>query len=74
MLPNMKPLTAESLVPHGCYLLDNGDTITMWVGQDASAEFLAAVFNVGSLQEIAWEGAEEEVFAPNGSDVRASVI
>lgn len=49
---DMLPLTAQSLAVDGAFLLDNGITLTVWLGNQVSPEFLHAVFGANSLNDL----------------------
>jgi len=48
-LPPTISLAAEKLDMAGVYLLDNGETMYMWIGKSAPRSFLQQVFNVSNL-------------------------
>ena len=37
--------------PNGCYLLDNGRRMFLWVGRELSQDFLNRVFDVSTIDE-----------------------
>jgi protein transport protein SEC24 len=43
------PLSAASLTPQGCFLLEDGVELFLWVGREAPAGLVNALFGVGSL-------------------------
>lgn len=52
VMPSTCTLSAAVLSPAGCYLLDNGIEIYLWVGKEAPAGLVQALFGVQSLQGI----------------------
>ncbi|KAF9210180.1 COPII coat Sec23p-Sfb3p heterodimer component [Haplosporangium sp. Z 27] len=51
-LPSSVRVSYARLYPEGAYLLENGQNIYIWLGQNVSTEFLSDVFGVSSLDEI----------------------
>lgn len=49
LLPRVLPLTVESLASDGIYLLDNGIEFSVWVGREASQNYIQSLFGVPSL-------------------------
>jgi protein transport protein SEC24 len=45
--PATVPLTAASLNPGGCFLLDNGVELYLWVGREAPGALVEALFGAG---------------------------
>ncbi|KAI9316076.1 Sec23/Sec24 trunk domain-containing protein [Dichotomocladium elegans] len=52
VLPPRMNLTMERLETHGCYLLENGQTIFIWVGRGAVPQLCLDLFGVKSYNEI----------------------
>jgi hypothetical protein len=69
-LPDMKALSADSLVPYGVYLIDNGHELILWMGKDVESGWLQSVFGVNSLEEINFELGGEALLARRGNEVR----
>ena len=49
VLPPTLSLTADKLDGSGAFLLDNGETLMLWLGAEVARSFLTQVFNVGAL-------------------------
>lgn len=49
LLPQALPLTVESLSSDGIYILDNGIEFSLWIGREASPQYVQALFGVQSL-------------------------
>lgn len=57
-LPDMLNLTSESMTQDGIYLLEDGDTMLIWVGTAADQRFLQAVFGAPSFEQLDSHAAE----------------
>ncbi|KAI8975427.1 hypothetical protein BDF20DRAFT_605994 [Mycotypha africana] len=51
-LPNMIRCSYDRLDSKGCYLLDTGSELYLWMGKSVSSEFIENLFNVKTLDEI----------------------
>merc|ERR1712217_771944 len=51
-IPDMLNLTRESMSMDGVYLLEDGDTMHMWIGKAVDAAFLQAVFGAPSFEQM----------------------
>ena len=51
-LPRLLPLTAGSLTADGAFLMEDGRTITLWLGHAAPTELLTAIFGWPSLEGV----------------------
>jgi len=51
-LPDMLNLTSESMTQDGVFLLEDGETINVWIGSSVDSGFLQAVFGVPSFDQI----------------------
>jgi len=51
-LPRLLPLTAASLSTAGAYLLEDGATLTLWLGKDVPTDFLQAAFGWPTLENV----------------------
>merc|ERR1712083_492509 len=60
-LPDMLNLTRDSMTLDGVYLLEDGDTILLWIGKAVDVGFLQAVFGVLSLELLDTSVAERVV-------------
>lgn len=45
-MPAPTPLTSERLVRHGLYLMEDGQSIFLWIGRDAVPQLVQDVFDV----------------------------
>lgn len=52
VLPPPLPLSSEYLERHGLYLIDDGLTITLWVGRDAVPQLVKDVFDLPALDVL----------------------
>ncbi|KAG0695921.1 Sec23/Sec24 trunk domain-containing protein [Suillus ampliporus] len=51
-LPTPLPLTSERLERHGLYLIEDGQTIFLWVGRDAVPQLVMDVFNLPNYEVL----------------------
>lgn len=51
-LPDMLNLTSESMTQDGVYLLEDGDSIMIWIGRAVDPGFVNALFGVPSFDQI----------------------
>jgi hypothetical protein len=49
-MPTPLPLTSERLERHGLFLIEDGQTIFLWVGRDAVPQLVMDVFNLPSYE------------------------
>ncbi|KAF1803404.1 hypothetical protein FB192DRAFT_1469896 [Mucor lusitanicus] len=52
VFPPALNLTAENLEVHGCYLLENGQNIYLWVGRNVVPQLCADLFDVRSYEGL----------------------
>ncbi|KAF8524356.1 protein transporter SEC24 [Hysterangium stoloniferum] len=52
ILPPPLPLTSERLERHGLFLIEDGQTIFLWVGRDAVPQLVQDVFNLPSYDQL----------------------
>ncbi|OSX60917.1 hypothetical protein POSPLADRAFT_1146807 [Postia placenta MAD-698-R-SB12] len=52
ILPPPLPLTSEHLERHGLFLIEDGQTIFLWVGRDAVPQLIMDVFNLPSYEVL----------------------
>ncbi|KAI9735888.1 MAG: COPII subunit [Cirrosporium novae-zelandiae] len=52
MLPARLNLSSERLVPHGLYLIDDGQTQFLWVGRDAQPALINDVFGLDDVSQL----------------------
>jgi protein transport protein SEC24 len=45
-MPAPSPLTSERLVRHGLYLMEDAQSIFLWIGRDAVPQLVQDVFDV----------------------------
>jgi protein transport protein SEC24 len=51
-MPPTMNLSSEKLEPHGCYLVENGHEILLWIGKNAVPLLCKDLLGVSSVQEI----------------------
>jgi len=51
-LPPALPLTSERLERHGLFLVEDGQTIFLWVGRDAVPQLIQDVFDLPSYDVL----------------------
>jgi protein transport protein SEC24 len=51
-MPTPLPLTSERLERHGLFLIEDGQTIFLWVGRDAVPQLILDVFNLPSYEVL----------------------
>ena len=52
IMPPPLPLTSERLERHGLFLIEDGQTIFLWVGRDAVPQLVRDVFNLPSYDVL----------------------
>ncbi|KAH9941755.1 protein transporter SEC24 [Epithele typhae] len=52
IMPKPLPLTSECLERHGLFLIEDGQTIFLWVGRDAIPQLIMDVFNLPSYEVL----------------------
>jgi len=52
ILPPPLPLSSERIERHGLYLIEDGQTIFLWVGRDAVPQLVMDVFNLPSFDQL----------------------
>jgi protein transport protein SEC24 len=52
IMPIPLPLTSERLERHGLFLIEDGQTIFLWVGRDAVPQLIMDVFNLPSYEVL----------------------
>jgi len=58
VLPDMLNLASESMTQDGVFLLEDGETINVWIGSAVDPGFLQAIFDVSSLDQLDLVAAE----------------
>ena len=56
LLPNPIRCSADKLEDHGCYILENGLLMVLWLGQAVSPNWMQQVFGVDSVNQLDTEG------------------
>lgn len=51
-MPPPLPLTSERLERHGLFLIEDGQTIFLWVGRDAVPQLIMDVFNLPTYEVL----------------------
>jgi len=52
IMPPPLPLTSERLERHGLYLIEDGQTMFLWVGRDAVPQLITDVFNLPTYEVL----------------------
>ena len=52
MLPPPLPLSSERLERHGLYLIEDGQTMFLWIGRDAVPQLVMDVFDLPSYEVL----------------------
>ncbi|CRH00749.1 protein transport protein Sec24A, putative [Plasmodium relictum] len=61
MLPDTLNLTCENMTQDGCYIIEDGETIIMWIGRGINPQWVYAVFGVQSLDQLNSDYAENHI-------------
>lgn len=51
-LPDLLNLTSESMSQDGAYVIDDGESILMWIGREINPAFLQSVFGVAAFNQL----------------------
>jgi protein transport protein SEC24 len=51
-MPPQLNLSSERLERHGCYLVENGHRILIWIGREAVPQLCEDLLNVSKVNEI----------------------
>ena len=51
-MPLPLPLTSERLERHGLFLIEDGQTLFLWVGRDAVAQLIIDVFDLPNYETL----------------------
>eukprot|EP00927_Polykrikos_kofoidii_P077431 TRINITY_DN74368_c0_g1_i1.p1 TRINITY_DN74368_c0_g1~~TRINITY_DN74368_c0_g1_i1.p1 ORF type:complete len:988 (+),score=151.21 TRINITY_DN74368_c0_g1_i1:40-3003(+) len=62
VLPDMLNLTSESMTQDGIFLLEDGESMFMWVGNSVDGSLLQSVFGVPSFDQLDTNSAEANLF------------
>lgn len=52
IMPVPLPLTSERLERHGLYLIEDGQTMFLWVGRDSVPQLVMDVFNLPGYEVL----------------------
>jgi protein transport protein SEC24 len=52
IMPPPQPVVSERLERHGLYLIEDGQTMFLWVGRDAVSHLIMDVFNLPSYDVL----------------------
>ncbi|KAG8918184.1 COPII subunit [Tulasnella sp. 417] len=52
VMPPPLPLTSERLERHGLYLIEDGQTMFLWVGRDAVPQLVMDVFDLPAYEQL----------------------
>ncbi|KAL0960039.1 hypothetical protein HGRIS_011687 [Hohenbuehelia grisea] len=52
IMPPPQPLTSERMERHGLFLIEDGQTIFLWIGRDAVPQLILDVFNLPSYDAL----------------------
>jgi len=55
-MPVLLPLTSERLVRHGLFLIEDGQSIFLWIGREAVPQLLMDVFDKPSYDQLPLSG------------------
>ncbi|SCO73476.1 protein transport protein Sec24A, putative [Plasmodium vivax] len=61
MFPDTMSLTCENMTQDGCYIVEDGENIIMWIGRSINPQWVYAVFGVQSLEQLNSEYAENHL-------------
>ena len=51
-MPPLLPLSSERLVRHGLFLIEDGQTMFLWIGRDAVPQLVMDVFDIPSYDQL----------------------
>jgi len=72
IMPESLSLTNQQMTQEGVYLLEDGETMLMWIGKAVNPDWLFAVFAVQSVEQLHPEYAEP-LLGSNGNPLGARV-
>ena len=52
IMPQQLPPTSERLERHGLFLIEDGQTMFLWVGRDAVPRLIQDVFELSSYEQL----------------------
>ncbi|SCP04894.1 protein transport protein Sec24A, putative [Plasmodium ovale] len=61
LLPDTISLTCENMTQDGCYIVEDGENIIMWIGRSVNPQWVYAVFGVQTLEQLNSEYAENHI-------------
>ena len=68
-MPQPLPLTSERLERHGLFLIEDGQTLFLWVGRDAVPQLIMDVFNLPNYEVL--RGGKVCMFSRYIADISA---
>jgi len=70
VLPDKLPLSGNELSNQGAYLIENGESMICYVGQEIDPSWLQNVWGVGTVNELPIDGTipEEDLLERNGNN------
>ena len=71
-MPPPHPPTSERLERHGLYVIEDGQTMFLWVGRDAVPQLIMDVFNLPSYEVL--RGGKVRAFFAGGSLVTNAIL
>ena len=72
-LPTLVPDSRESLKTEGVYLINNGEILVVYIGREASEEFLTGTWGVGTAEDL-FNTPEEWTLRDLGTEESQKVI
>lgn len=61
LLPETLNLTCDNMTHDGCYLLEDGESLMMWIGRGINPQWIYAVFGVQSIDQLNADYAENHL-------------
>ncbi|GAW81646.1 protein transport protein Sec24A [Plasmodium gonderi] len=61
IFPDTMSLTCENMTQDGCYIVEDGENIIMWIGRNINPQWVYAIFGVHSLEQLNTEYAENHI-------------
>jgi len=74
-LPDMLNLTEESITQDGVFLLEDGETMQMWIGRNVDVSFLQTIFGTSDFDSLdsANAGSIEETLATRNDSLSTTI-
>ena len=73
VLPNQLPLSVDQMTQDGILLLEDGESMMMWLGTAVSPDVLYSIFGVNAINQLNLETAEEAMSAANQSGLGGKI-